>query len=279
MSLLNFTFFSEPLTTGFFLRGLVAALLVMAGGAVLGFGVLTKRHAYLGQGVSQSMLAGVAIGSIIGLNTTIAAFAAAAGSAAIISSLARVRGIGSDASVAIVASASMSIGVAIISADRSRAVNLNNLLFGNVLGVTWLEVVLLGFIVTLASIFALTQGRKLALASISPVVAQAHGVNVRRIELYRLLTLSMVTAGSVQIVGVTLVVASLVLPPAIASLFARTLGGTHLLAIWVAISIAVIGLYLSYWYNIASGPAVVISGTALYSLSLLFCFLFRGRGK
>jgi ABC-type Mn2+/Zn2+ transport system permease subunit len=272
---LNFSFLTEPLLSGFFARGLVAALLVMAGGGVLGFGVLTRRFAYLGQGISQSMLAGVAIGSILGLNSNIAAFAGALMAAGLIATLARVRGLGSDASVAIVASMMMSIGVAIISINRSRAVNLNNLLFGNVLGASWGEVLLLGIFVTLASTFALTQGRRLALAAINPAVAEAHGIKVGRIEFYRLVTLTMITAGSVQIVGVTLVVAALVLPSAIASLFSRTLGGLHMLAITAGIMMGVIGLYLSFWYDIPSGPAVVITGTLFYIFSLVVRVIFK----
>ena len=269
MSALSTSFITDPLTNSFFVRGIIAAVLVMAGGGILGFGVITRRYAYLGQGVSQSMLAGVALGTIVGVGSTIAAFIAAVTAAGLISRLGRVRGLGADASVAIVASAAMSVGVTVISADRSRAVNLNNLLFGNVLGVTWSEVAILGTAVVTASTFTLVQGRRLALASISPSVAQAHGINVRRLELMRLVTLSLVTAASVQIVGVTLVVAALVIPAAIASLFARTLGASHLVATWSGVLIAILGLYLSFWFDVASGPAVVMTGTALYAASLL----------
>lgn len=260
---------TDPLATSFFIRGLVAAVVVMVGGAVLGFGVLTRRYAYLGQGVSQSMLAGVAIGTITGVSATISAFLAAIMAAALISLLGRVRGLGADAAVALIASAAMSIGVAVISADRSRAVNLNTLLFGNVLGVTWNEVAILGSSVLAATAFSVGQGRRLALAAISPQVALAHGVDVRRLEMYRLVTMSLVTAASVQIVGVTLVVAALVLPAATAALITRTLGVAHLAAVCVAVTVAVAGLYVSYWYDIASGPAIVITGTALYALALV----------
>jgi ABC-type Mn2+/Zn2+ transport system permease subunit len=262
-------FFVEPLASGFFVRGLAAAVLVMIGGAALGFGVLTRRYAYLGQGVSQSMLAGIAVGATVGAGATISAFAAAVVAAALISLLGRVRGLGPDAAVAVVASAAMSVGVAIISADRTRAVNLNNLLFGNVLGVTWNEVVILSVAVVAASTFTFTQGRRLALASIAPSVALAHGVNVRRIEMYRLVTLALVTAAAVQIVGVTLVVAALVLPAATAAVFTRTLGTAHTAAVACGVVVAVAGLYLSYWRDLASGPSVVIAGTVLYAASLL----------
>lgn len=262
------SWFHEPLQAGFFVRGIVAAVLVMVGGAVLGFGVLTRRSAYLGQGVSQSMLAGVAAGATLGASPTLSAFAGALIAAVLISSLSKVKGLGPEAAVAIVSSAALSAGVALISADRTRAVNLNNLLFGNVLGVTWTEIITLTFAVTGACVFSVWHGRRLALSAIAPSVAVAHGVNVRRLELARVVTLAMITAAAVQVVGVTLVVAALVLPAGVGAALTRTLGGAHLVAVGTAVITGVLGLYVSYWYDLASGPAVVLVGTLLYLLTL-----------
>jgi ABC-type Mn2+/Zn2+ transport system permease subunit len=261
--------FTEPLELEFFVRGLIAAVLVLVGGAMLGFGVLTRRFAYLGQGVSQSMLAGVALGSMVGASPTIAAFGAAMLAAGLIAGLSRVSSLSIDAAIAVVSSASFSLGVAVISADRSRAVNLNNLLFGNVLGVTWVELAILAVAVLLASAFSVINGRKLALCAAAPQVAVAHGVHVRRLELFRLLTLALVTAAAVQVVGVTLVVAALVLPAAIGAALTRTLGGAHLVAVAAAVLCGVAGLYVSFWTDLPSGPAVVLTGTALYLVAVV----------
>lgn len=269
MSNILISLFIEPLSNTFFIRGMISAIFVMIGGAILGFGVITRRYSYLGQGVSQSMLAGVAVGSLVGASPTLSAFFAAIIAAILISQLGGVRGLGSDASVAIVASSAMSVGVIIISADRSRAVNLNNLLFGNILGVNWIEVVILGTSILVAIVFTLVQSRRLALCAISPVVAEAHGINVKRLEIIRLITLSLVTAAAVQIVGVTLVVAALVIPTAAASLMTRTLGSLHVLSSIFAVVLGVLGLYISYWFNLASGPSVVVTGTVLYIFVLL----------
>jgi ABC-type Mn2+/Zn2+ transport system permease subunit len=266
---------TEPLSYSFFIRGILAAVLVLIGGAMLGFGVLVRRSAYLGQGISQSMLAGVAIGAYAGVASTIAAFTAAVIAAIAVKVLSRVGGIGLDASIAVVTSAFFSIGVALISADRSRAVNLNNLLFGNVLGVSWGDVIILAVIIFVTSFFTLLFGRKLALAAIAPQVAEAHGIDVKRIEMLHIITLAMVTAASVQVVGVTLVVAALVIPAAIGLLCSRTLGGIQIVAIIAASLIGVSGLFISYWSDLASGPAVVITGTVFYIITLLLSRLLK----
>jgi manganese/iron transport system permease protein len=267
--------FTEPLAYGFFTRGLFAAVLVLVGGAMLGFGVLTRRSAYLGQGISQAMLAGVAIGAYAGVGSTTAAFAAAVIAAAAVGALSRVGRLGLDASIAVVASALFSLGVAVISADRSRAVNLNNLLFGNVLGVSWADVGVLAATVTVAASFSVMFGRKLALAAAAPQVADAHGIDVRRIEMFRLLALAMITAASVQVVGVTLVVAALVLPAATGSVWSRTLGGAHVVAVTAACLTGTTGLFVSYWTDLASGPAVVLTGTVYYLVALAVSRLIR----
>jgi iron/zinc/copper transport system permease protein len=269
------TWVSEPLQLGFFVRGLLTAVLVLIGGAMLGFGILTRRSAYFGQGVSQAMLAGVALGSALSLGATISAFVAAIGAAVLITLLARTGRLGTDASIAIVSSALFSVGVVVISFDRTRAVNLMNLLFGNVLGVTWTELLFLAVAVTGASLFSIGHGRRLALAAIAPPVATAHGVAVRRLELFRQLTLALVTAASVQVVGVTLVVAALVLPAAVGTTLSRTLGGTHLLAVAAACVTGVVGLYVSFWFDLASGPAVVLTATVLYLAALTTARLTR----
>jgi ABC-type Mn2+/Zn2+ transport system permease subunit len=266
---------TEPFQLGFFVRGLITAVLVLIGGAMLGFGVLTRRTAYFGQGVSQAMLAGVALGASFSLGSTVSAFASALVAAALITLLARTGRIGTDAAIAVVSSAMFSGGVVVISSDRSRAVNLSNLLFGNVLGVTWTELAVLAVAVAGASLFSIRHGRQLALAAIAPQVATAHGVPLHRLELFRQLTLALVTAASVQVVGVTLVVAALVLPAAVGTVLTRTLGGAHVVAVTAACITGVAGLYVSYWFDLASGPAVVLTGTTLYLVALIVARLTR----
>jgi manganese/iron transport system permease protein len=266
------TWLTEPFQHSFYIRAVLASFLVLVAASILGFGILTKKFSYLGQGVSQSMLAGIAIGTFAGSNATLSAFVAAIISAVLIANLGRVRGLGADAAVAIVASTGLSLGVALISADRSRSVNLTNLLFGNVLGVTWPEVVALAAAATVATTFSVYNGRKLALSALSSDVATAHGIAVKNLEMQRLVVISLVTSASVQVVGVTLVVAALVIPAATAALVTSTVGGAHTAATAVGAFTALAGLYISYWFDVASGPAVVLTSAVLYTIALLSRF-------
>lgn len=83
------------------------------------------------------------------------------------------------------------------------------------------------------------------------------------------------TAAAVQVVGVTLVVAGLVLPGAISVMLSRTTGGSHIIAVFAAVLSGVAGLYVSFWADIASGPAVVLTSTVLYSVVLVTGRIFH----
>lgn len=258
----------EPLRLRFFVLALAASVLVLLAGAAVGFQVLVRHQAYLGQGIGQAMLAGVAFGAWWDLAPTLAAFAGALVASVVITALTKVRTTTPDAAIAVVATSAMAAGVAAMSVNRDRSVNVTNVLFGNVLGVTGAEVCVLAVVTGLAWAVAYMTGRLAALDALAPEVAVAHGVPVRRLELVRMVTLAATIAASVQVVGVTLVVAAIVFPAAVGVRCARMLAAIHAVAAAVAAVTAVAGLYLSYWTDVASGPAIVLTGTVGYMLAV-----------
>lgn len=107
-------------------------------------------------------------------------------------------------------------------------------------------------------------GRRDALRILSPAVALAHDAGKTSSDLVRTTLLAGITAASVQVVGVTLLVVALVLPVATAGLLARTLKGIHVSAVLFAMLAGVGGMYLSYWADLASGPALVLVAGGAY---------------
>ncbi len=259
----------EPLYLPFFQLGLFAAVLTMIAGSGMGFTIVMRREAYLGHGVGQAMIAGVAIGAFFDLPAAVSALTGSLVSAALIAALGRLRGLTSDTAIAMVSSCAFALGVAIISSDRERGINVSNVLFGNVLGVTKLDVAVLAAAALMSWIFALATTRKLALSAGAPRVAVAHGVYIKRAEIARTIVLAGITAASVQIVGVTLVVVALTLPAAAASFVARTISGIHTVSLVLAVMIGAVGMYISYWYDIASGPAIVLTAGVAFVAALI----------
>jgi manganese/iron transport system permease protein len=251
----------DPLGYEFFPRALLAAVLVMLLGALAGPGVRARRQVYLGQGVSQSMLVGVAAAAVGGASGVMAAALAACAAAAFVTLLSR--RMETDVAIATVSGLLLSLGVTVLSVRRDRAVNVSNLLFGNVLGVSWGDVVALAAVAVLTGGFFVLSARRLALLGVSREVARAHGVRVGTLEAAQTVAVSVAVAAFVQVAGTLLAVSALVLPTAVAHVLCRSVRGVHTVGAMVAVAAATVGLYASYWWDIPSGPAITITATLI----------------
>lgn len=255
----------DPFDYAFFGRALLAAVLVGAVTGALGPFVVVRRMAYIGQGLSQSVLGGVGVALVYGAGLYSGAVAATAVATVAIYATRR-RGVPVDTAIGIVASTMFALGVAVISANRDRSLNITNLLFGNILGVDRSDLVRVGIIVAIVAVVLFTAYKPLLAATHNPAVAAAHGIRVGAIEVMfnALLALAVITA--LQVLGVLLVAATLLLPAATASLAFGSFGRLMLVSIGLGIITAVVGLYISYYHDIASGPAIVLTGAAAFAV-------------
>jgi ABC-type Mn2+/Zn2+ transport system permease subunit len=262
------SYFTDPLQYDFFVRALFVSVLIGALAGAIGPFVLVRKMAYIGQGMSQSILGGVALGVVWGIDMYIGAAIAAALSAALIYAV-RKRGIPVDTSIGIVASTLFAIGVAVVSSSRDRRLNSANLLFGNVLGVDTFDMILV-FLVTLLSAVLLYRNYKSLLAvTHNSSVAGAHGVKSRLMEFVYSALLAMIVVTALRVLGVLLVAATLLIPAATATLTFKRFQQIMTASIMLGISFALIGLFLSFHQNIASGPAMVLVGAAVFTMILL----------
>jgi manganese/iron transport system permease protein/iron/zinc/copper transport system permease protein len=257
---------TDPFEFAFFGRALLAAVLVGAVTGALGPFVVVRRMAYIGQGLSQSVLGGVGIGLVYGAGLYSGAIAATAVATAVIYATRR-RGVPIDTAIGIVASTMFAGGVAVISSNRDRSLNISNLLFGNVLGVDRNDLILVSVVVAIVAVVLFTQFKRLVATTHNPAVAAAHGVRTGAMEVVfnAMLALAVVTA--LQVLGVLLVAATLLLPAATASLVFGSFGRLTLMSIGLGMATAVIGLYVSYYHDIASGPSIVLTGAAAFAVA------------
>jgi manganese/iron transport system permease protein/iron/zinc/copper transport system permease protein len=255
----------DPFEYDFFGRALLAAVLVGAVTGALGPFVIVRRMAYIGQGLSQSVLGGVGVGLVYGVGLYAGAMVATVVATAAIYVISR-RGVPVDTAIGIVASTMFATGVAVISANRDRSLNITNLLFGNILGVAVADLLLVGVVSAFVALVLFTSYKQLLATTHNPVVAAAHGVRAVTAEIVfnALLALAVVTA--LQVLGVLLVAATLLLPAATASLVFGSFGRLMMASIGVGVVSAVIGLYISYYHDIASGPAIVLTGAVAFAV-------------
>jgi manganese/iron transport system permease protein/iron/zinc/copper transport system permease protein len=256
---------TDPFAFAFFERAMIAAVLVGALAGALGPFVVVRRMAYIGQGLSQSVLGGVGVALVYGAGLYSGA-AAAALVAIVAIYLVRRRGVPVDTAIGIVASTMFAAGVAVISANRDRSLNISNLLFGNILGVDRNDLILVTVVVVFTAAVLAVFYKPLLAVTHNPTVAAAHGVRSGAIEVMFHLLLGLAVVTALQVLGVLLVAATLLLPPATASLAFRSFGQLTVASIGIGVLIGIVGLYISYYHDIASGPAIVLTGAALFAL-------------
>jgi manganese/iron transport system permease protein/iron/zinc/copper transport system permease protein len=179
------------------------------------------------------------------------------------------RGLPVDTAIGIVASSFFAVGVAIVSSSRDRRLNTANLLFGNVLGVETEDIIVV-LVVSISAAFLLFRYYKPLLAAThNYAVASAHGVKVRVMEVMFNALLAVVVVTALRVLGVLLVAATLLIPAATATMTFRSFSKITFWSSILGATFAVVGLFLSFHRNIASGPAIVLVGASVFALNIL----------
>ncbi len=261
---------SEPFTLLFMQRALAASLIVGVVCSVLGCFVVLRSMAFLGDALAHAILPGIAIAYLLGANLAAGALVAALVVAFGIGFFSRGGTIREDTAIGILFAAALSLGVLLISTTGSYATDLTHILFGNVLGVSAGDLWLTAALATVVLVVLLALYKEFVLAAFDPVLAHTLG---RRPELMRglmLVLLALTIVVSLQTVGVGLVAAMLVTPAATASLLTRRLPAMMAVAAAIGAASSLVGLYLSYYLDVASGAAIVLTATALFVLAFLF---------
>ncbi len=260
---------TDPFVLEFMQRALAASLIVGVLCSVLGCFVVLRAMAFLGDALAHAILPGVAVAYLLGGNLFVGALVAALVVAAGIALFSRRDGVKEDTAIGILFAAALSLGVVLISTVRSYATDLTHILFGNVLGVSPADLWLTGLLALGVLVVLLLFYKEFLVSAFDPVLAHVLG---RRPELFRsvmLVLLALTIVVSLQTVGVGLVAALLVTPAATANLLTRRLPAMMAVAALIGAASSVTGLYLSYYLDVASGAAVVLTATAVFVVVFL----------
>src|SRR3954470_23969844 len=239
-------FFTEPMHYEFFQNGLIAATLVGALCGMMGVYIILRRMSYIGHGLSHAVFGGAVVSYLIGWNFYIGAGLWGFFSALLINATARRRKIGADAAIGIITTASFALGVALLSKTRSFTRNFEAALFGNILGVTVRDIwVIFGvtLIVSLAIFFAYKQ---LMFATFDPELARVYGVPTQWVDTGFALALAATIVASLNVVGVTLIAAAIVIPPTTARLLTDSFGKMLIFSTVIGAATGFFGMFISY---------------------------------
>ncbi len=262
--------FLTPLSYGFIQRGLLAALMVGVLCSVIGCYVVLRSMAFLGDAMAHAVLPGVAVAYLLGRNLTLGALAAALVIAFGVGLFSRRGMIKEDTAIGVLFAAALSLGVVLISSIRTYAVDLSHILFGNVLGVSSLDLWLTAIIGSVILLSILVFYRQFLVISFDPVLAATLRMRVGAFNYLLLVLLALTIVISMQTVGVGLVAAMLVTPAATAYLLVRRLPSMMLLSGLIGGFSSLVGLFASYHLNVASGAAIVLTTTLIFLLVFLF---------
>ena len=242
-------FLVEPLTLPFMLRAFVVTVFAAAVCALLSCWLVLLGWSLMGDAISHAVLPGVVLAYLFGAPFAVGAVVAAL--------------------VAVTLTTLFAFGLVLISVTPSNT-DLNHILFGNVLGVSWLDVWQVAILAVIVAAVLLVKRRDFVLYALDPGFAQAVGLRPRLLGALLLVMLALTSVVALQIVGVVLVVAMLVIPGSTARLITDRFVPMLLVSVGVSLVGTLTGLYVSYHADISPGGAVVVTQGLLFALAYVF---------
>lgn len=258
-----------PLQYAFFQKGLVVAAI---SGALLGFvGVyITLRGmSYIGHGLSHAIFGGFAAASLVSASFIyIGAGVWGVSSALAINWVTRKHRIGADAAIGVITTASFALGVALLTYFGTTGPSFDNALFGSIYGISADQIAMLVGVCAATGLFVFVRYRSLLYTTFDPEVAAVSGVNVARTEAMLMLLLSLAILATLTVIGVTLVAAMLVIPAVVARMVTDSFGRMLVLSTAVGAACGLTGMYVSYFAGVPSGTMIVLTGAAVFGVTL-----------
>jgi zinc transport system permease protein len=242
----------------FMQRALMGGLLSGALGGLLGSFAVLRQLSFFSDALGHSALLGITLGILLGLNPTLVLIPFAVLFALGVNHLVQRSQLPADALLNIVYSSSLALAVVALSFVRSYKGGIHQLLFGDILGVSWLDLGLITLLLLVAVAYLALTRRDQILLTLDEPLALSRGVAVPLHRLLFIVLLAVVVAISIKAVGVLLISAFVVIPACASRLVSRHFNGYVLLAAVLGGVCAVAGLLLSGAFDLPSGPCVVI---------------------
>lgn len=262
----------QPLQIDFMQYALLIAVLVAIPAALLSCFLVLKGWALMGDATAHAVFPGVVIAYIVGLPYSLGAFVAGMLCAIATGYLKENSRIKQDTLMGVVFSGMFGLGLLLYTQIHSD-VHLDHILFGDMLGIGWADLLESGLIALAVTAFIGLKWRDLLLHAFDPVQARTVGLPVRLLHYGLLAVMSLTIVGALKSIGIVLTVALLIAPGAIAFLLTRTMGAMLFTAVGIAVGAALSGVYLSFFIDSAPGPTIVVL------LSTLFVVVFIHAGR
>ena len=263
-----FEWIIEPMQYGFMQRALLVSALAGTACGVVGTFVVLRGMAFLGDAIAHSALTGMAAAFLFGVNIFLGALIWAVPASLGISLVSRRAGIRLDAIIGVLFAGGFAVGIILINLSENYSGDLLGILFGHVLGASWGDALAVGLLAGGIILVVSLLYKELVFTTYDSAVAEASGLPVRFLEYLLPLLVALTTVAALKTVGNVMVMSLLVVPAVTGSLLARRLASMMVATVGAALAAIVIGLYLSFHFNLPTGPAIVVVSVALLLITV-----------
>lgn len=258
----------EILTFAFMQRAIVCGIAISLMCSLIGLFLVLRKQSLFGDALAHAAFGGVAAGLYIGVYPLWTAFAVSVSSALALSKIRQKFQISSDATVAILLSSGLAMGVILISMARGFTVDIFSFLFGSILLVsTQSTILILGLCGTILAIILLLY-KRLVYTTFSEEQAKVSGIPVHKLNYLFVAIAAVTVVSSMQLVGILLTSSLIVVPNVTAILFSRGFRQTAILSMSIAVFSSVVGIMSSYVLNVAPGGMIVLISILIFIISL-----------
>lgn len=265
----------EFLSYSFMKNAFLAILLISPIFAILGTMIVNNKMAFFSDALGHSALTGIAIGTIFGIaNNNISMILFAIVFAVALNMVKQKTTYGADTIISVFSSIAIAVGLAIL-ANTGSFNKYSSYLVGDVLSITWEEIIVLAIATVIIFVFWYYSFNKLNCVSLNPALAKSKGINVKVLDNLFVIIIAIVVMLSIRWIGILLINSLLILPAASSRNITRNMRSYHLFAVLFSLASGIVGLILSYYYNIPTGPMIVILSGAIYFVT----FLLKDRVK
>ena len=259
----------DPFKYDFMIRSLITAFASGAMLSILGPFAINRNMGFMADAIAHATLPIIAVGVFLGFSISELGVPAAILIAIFLGLIIKNTNIGEDTAIGIIFSSFFALGFVLISL-LNVTINLEDLLFGQILAVSTSDVYIVISLLLIVLVVVIVYFKQLLFYSFDPIGAEVKGLNTTFLNYLFLILLSIAIVGSLQTVGVILVLSMLIIPAAAAKLVTDTFVTSIKVSIFFGVISSITGLYLSYFLNLPSGPSMSLVATGIFVLSFIF---------
>ncbi len=258
----------EPFKYDFMIRSLITAFASGAMLSILGPFAINRNMGFMADAMAHATLPIIAVGVFLGFSISELGVPAAILIAIFLGVIIKNTNVGEDTAIGIIFSSFFALGFVLISL-LNVTINLEDLLFGQILAVSTSDVYIVVSLLLVVSISVVVYFKQLIFYSFDPIGAEVKGLNTTFLNYLFLILLSVAIVGSLQTVGIILVLSMLIIPAAAAKLVSNTFVTSMKVSVVFGVVSSITGLYLSYFLNLPSGPSMSLVATAIFVIAFL----------